>query len=235
MNNKTARFTEIISLAVGSDGGAVGDALAHDTGAGLREWFHELIRHDASAAPILEHSVLVPFLDDPLRHLQLVVEPRVRRPHRGVIAPRRGLHPSEVLLVGGVAGQHLQHRHHHRCLHLRREAFPERLVRVVEEFLQGGVVHGLLHRHLGTRDRGAVREVPPKVILPEVDRRVVRRRDPDYCGERVREGLRRVQLRPPRRLLLVAVSLGAHLRPERLQLLVLCDAVVVRVVPETYA
>jgi hypothetical protein len=214
-----------------SDGDAVWNALGGDAGGvalrvggvGVEQRVGELGR----AVAVLEAWVRVHGDDAFLDLGQPRAEPLERLLRLGVRRPLLGVALAEVHLVGGVAGQDLQQRDADEGLELAGDGAHEHLLRLA---LQLRVLVAARRRHRLPADGRAVREVPGVWVLPEVDGRVERRRDPDDGGAGLDQLGHGLHLGPPGRVLEVGVPDLARLLPPRLQLHVRPQHAVVGVV-----
>jgi hypothetical protein len=215
-------------LSVGTErlnGNAVGDAAAGD--ARPRRGRHELVRQHASAAPVAAASVSVAPFDLLLGAAHLVRELARGRQRRRVGRPRLIRPLPEVLLVGGVRGQRVDDGHERGGLRQAGQRRQEEAVRVGH---QVRVLRVALGGHQPPHQRRPVRDVAAQRVLPEVERRVLRRGEPQQRREQRRQVRGRRQARPPRRVALVRVARLHGLPVPRLQLGVALHGLVGRVV-----
>jgi len=210
-----------------SYGDAVRHAAARDPR--RRAGRQQLVRQHAGAAPVLPALVRVPRLDGLLGAAHVGLEHGVRR-HGGRVARPRLVAPlAEVLLVGRVRRQRVHHRHELGGLQHPGHRVQEEPVRVRQERRVLGRV-ALRVRQQPTHQRRAVRHVPAQRVLPEVERRVLRRREPDERRQDGREVRRRGERGPPGRVPDVGVPDVDRLVVPPLELVVGLNGAGVRVV-----
>ena len=135
--------------------------------------------------------------------------------HLGVGGPKGRRALAEKRLVRGVGGQKLGGRHDDRGLRLvgHRRQVPRLGVAPQLPELRRALLWNQPPRH-----GGMVGHKPRVLVLAEIHRSVVTRRDPHYCGQNLHHIGPRVGRHPPLRVSLVAVAYAPHLVPPPLQL-----------------
>uniref|UniRef100_A0A0A8Y8M1 Lox9 n=1 Tax=Arundo donax TaxID=35708 RepID=A0A0A8Y8M1_ARUDO len=209
---------------------AIGHAAARDPR--CRVGCQQLVRQHPGAAPVLPALIGVSPLDGLLGAPHVGREHAVSRDGVRVARPRRGalVAPfANVLLVGRVRRQRVHHGHELGGLQHSGHRIKEETVRVRQERRVIGRVE-LRVRQQPPHQRRAVRDVAAQRVLPEVERRMLRRREPDERGQDGGEVLRRRQRRPPGGVPEVGVPHVDRLVVPPLELLVGLDRAGVRVV-----
>ncbi|BAS89411.1 Os04g0447166, partial [Oryza sativa Japonica Group] len=185
------------------------------------------VRQHAGAATVAPGGVGIAPLDLLLGAAHVGRELPRGRQRRRVGRPRLVGALPEVLLVGGVRGQRVDDGHERRGLRQAGQRREEEAVRVGDEVR---VLWVALGGHQAAHQRRAVRDVATERVLPEVERRVLRRAEPHQGGEQGGQVAGRREARPPRRAALVRVPALHGLGVPRLQLVVRLHGLVARVV-----